>query len=47
MDGKILERLSRVTEEEQAILDGSGVIDRALYMEGRDNTINVQKLLAA
>lgn len=47
MDGKILERLSRVTEEEQTILDGSGVIDRALYMEGKDNTINAQKLLAA
>ena len=47
MDEKILERLSRVTEEEQAILDGRSTIDRALYMEGRDNTVNAQKLLAA
>jgi AraC-like DNA-binding protein/quercetin dioxygenase-like cupin family protein len=39
--------LSRVTAEEQAILDGSDSIDRELYMDGRDNTVNAQKLLAA
>ncbi len=47
MDTNILERLSRVTAEEQAILSGRSTIDRALYMEGRDNTVNARKLLAS
>ena len=47
MDKKLLEMLSRVTEEERAILNGSDSIDREIYMEGRDNTVNAQKLLAA
>ena len=47
MDSHILERLSYVTAEEQAILDGRNTIDRGLYMEGRDNTVNAQKLLSS
>ena len=47
MDQQIWERLSEITEEEQAILDGQTTIDRNLYMRGQDNTINAQKLLAS
>ena len=47
MDEKILKRMSRITEEEQAILDGRTTIDRDIYMHGQSNTINAQKLLAA
>ncbi len=47
MDQEILSRLQRITEEEQAILNGRTTIDRELYMQGTGNTINAQKLLAA
>ena len=43
----ILEQLRAITAEEQAILDGHTDIDRSLYMQGQDNTINAKKLLAA
>lgn len=39
--------MSRITEEERAILDGRTAIDRALYMHGQSNTINAKKLLAS
>lgn len=45
MDSKILHRLSAVSPEEQAILDGRTTIDRGLYMQGQGNTINSRKLL--
>ena len=39
--------MSRITEEERAILDGRTAIDRALYMHGQSKTINAKKLLAS
>ena len=47
MDQRILNRLSVITAEEQAILDGRKTIDRALYMQGQGNTVNAKKLLAS
>lgn len=47
MDPQILERLCAITEEEQAILDGRTSIDRDIYMQGQDNTINSRKLLSS
>lgn len=47
MNESILKSLRTITAEEQAILDGRTTIDRELYMEGRENTINAQKLLSA
>ncbi len=47
MDSAILHTLETITEEEQAILDGRMTIDRNLYMQGQNNTINARKLLSA
>lgn len=47
MDERILERLSAITEEEQAILQGRTSIDRDIYMQGQDNTVNSRKLLTS
>ena len=47
MDQRILDRLTVITAEEQAILDGRTTIDRELYMQGQSNTINAGKLLAS
>ena len=47
MDQVILDQLRAITAEEQAILDGHTDIDRSLYMQGQDNTVNAKKLLAA
>lgn len=47
MDQQILDRLCAVTNEEQAILDGRTSIDRDLYMQGQDNTVNSRKLLSS
>lgn len=46
MNGEILAKLRAVTREEQAILDGRQTIDRELYMQGQENTINSRKLLS-
>ena len=46
MDMSLLERLCAITPEEQAILDGRTTIDRDLYMQGMDNTVNSRKLLS-
>lgn len=46
MDAELLNYLSAVTPEEQAILDGRTTIDRDLYMEGAQNVVNAQKLLS-
>lgn len=47
MDRELLDRLRRITAEEQAILDGRTSIDRELYMSGSRNVISSEKLLAA
>lgn len=47
MNEVLMKRLRQVTEEEQAILDGRTTIDRNIYMQGQENTINAQKLLSA
>ena len=47
MDKPIWSQLTRITEEEQKILNGRTTIDRDLYMQGQGNTINAKKLLAA
>jgi len=47
MDAVLLQKLSRITGEEQAILNGRSTIDRCLYMDGNGDTINAQKLLAS
>ena len=46
MKQDILDRLQRITVEEQVILDGGADIDREIYMQGKSNTINAKKLLA-
>lgn len=45
MNEQILEVLSRITDEEQSILNGSAVIDRTLYMDGKRDVITGDKLL--
>ncbi len=47
MDQQILDRLCAITGEEQAILDGRTSIDRDIYMQGQDNTVNSRKLLSS
>ncbi len=47
MDQQILDRLCAITAEEQAILDGRTSIDRDIYMQGQDNTVNSRKLLSS
>lgn len=47
MREELLKELSAVTPEEQVILDGQTTIDRKLYMQGSDNTVNAGKLLTA
>lgn len=41
----ILQKLLPITNEEKAILDGNGDIDRNIYMSKNDNIINSEKLL--
>ena len=47
MKERLMQQLLQVTPEEQDILAGRTTIDRALYMGGRENIINGQKLLAS
>ncbi len=47
MDAQLLRSLSRITDEEQVILDGQTTIDRQIYMRGQDNTVSAQKLLSS
>ncbi len=47
MDAKLLQQLSVITAEEQEILAGRSDIDRSIYMQGQDSTINSRKLLAS
>ena len=41
----ILQQLSKITPEEQAILDGRKSIDREIYMDGSTDVISGEKLL--
>ena len=45
IDRSILEKLSRLTEEERSILEGGEVIDRSIYMDGTRDVISGDKLL--
>ena len=47
MDAALLERLSVITEEEREILDGRRNINRDIYMQGQQSTINSRKLLSS
>lgn len=47
MNAELLARLKGITEEEQAILHGRTTIDRDIYMQGQDNTVNAKKLLSS
>ena len=47
MDREILQRLSRITAEEEAFLRGKTTIDRDLYMQEAPDVINSKKLLAS
>lgn len=46
VNGGILQKLSAISSEEQAILNGQGGIDRSLYMDGSRDVISGEKLLA-
>ncbi len=46
MNAELLNRLSKITEEEQKIIDGEIAIDREIYMDGPENKIQASKLLA-
>lgn len=46
LEENILRELRTITEEERAILEGEAAIDRSLYMQGRLNVVNSQKLLS-
>lgn len=45
MDGALLERLAPITEEEQALLQGQGGLNRQLYTGGRDFVVESGRLL--
>lgn len=45
MDSNLLEELSKITNEEQEILDGRNSIDKKLYTEKEDMIIDCKKLL--
>ena len=47
MNERLLRELSRITEEEQDILDGKTGIDRTLYSEGSDFVITSEKMPAS
>lgn len=47
MDAALLKQLSVITAEEQEILDGRRDIDRDIYMQGSQSTINSRKLLSS
>lgn len=47
MDKALLEKLSRITDEEQKYLDGCDTVDRELYMSAPGSKINARRLLAA
>ena len=46
MNKELLQKLSLITEEEQAFLNGQTTIDRQLYMQDQSNTVNAKKLLS-
>lgn len=42
---EIMEKLKKITQEERGILAGQSQIDREIYMQGSENTVNSKKLL--
>ena len=46
MDPRILERLSVITPEEQAALEGRPALDRSIYQDGSRDVISGEKLLS-
>jgi len=47
MDERLIQQMSVITEEEQEILDGRRDIDRSIYMQGQESTVNSRKLLSS
>lgn len=47
MNDRLLEKLRKITTEEQAILDGKTSVDWSIYQKNQGRVINAQKLLAA
>lgn len=47
MDGRLLEQLSRITAEEQEILDGGSSVNKQLYTAAENMVIDSGKLLAS
>lgn len=47
MDAMLLQKLSRITPEEQEIRNGRKEIDRSIYMTGQKDVINSKKLLSS
>ena len=45
MNRNLLEKLRRITEEEQRILDGVAEVDKDLYTSGKDFTVDSRKML--
>ena len=46
MDQRLLEKMQKITAEEQAILDGNDAVDWSIYKHNTGSVINAQKLLA-
>ena len=46
MDPELLNHLRGITQEEQAILDGSDSVDWSIYMQNQGSVINAKKLLS-
>ena len=45
MDAKLMETLRQITDEERKILDGRASVDRTLYTEAKDFTIDSRRML--
>ena len=45
MNAKLLEKLRRITDEEQALLAGDGTVERARYTSRREFVVDSAKLL--
>ncbi len=47
LNSTVLDELVQITAEESEILNGKNTIDRGIYMQGFENTVNSKKLLDA
>ena len=45
MDRELLNRLKKVTDEEQKILDGDASVEKELYTSGEEFTVDSAKML--